>query len=202
MTARPPGRSTRRISRSTVRLPSSSKYPNAVNQSRTASKLAPSHGSARMSPSTYSTSTARAAAPSPARAGGRGAARAAKNRCRTHGYESCTAPARIPRDRRPPGGGAGRGRRKPPGYPARVSAVPYRATFVRLLGFLRPYRRGLAVSIVLAVGSQACQIALIWVTGQRVIDQALLHHDHHQLWLSVAAIAGLGLLSALFMAGR
>ena len=27
-----------------------------------------------------------------------------------------------------------------------MSAVPYRATFVRLLGFLRPYRIGLAVS--------------------------------------------------------
>jgi hypothetical protein len=45
-----------------------------------------------------------------------------------------------------------------------VSAAPYRATFVRLLGFLRPYRVGLVVSIVLAVGSQAAQIALVWVT--------------------------------------
>jgi hypothetical protein len=60
-----------------------------------------------------------------------------------------------------------------------VSAVPYRATFVRLLGFLRPYRMGLVVSIVLAVGSQAPQIALVWVTGRGVIDAALLHRNAH-----------------------
>src|ERR1019366_7928768 len=70
------------------------------------------------------------------------------------------------------------------GYPARVSAVPYRATFVRLLGFLRPYRVGLVVSIVLAVGSQAAQIALVWITGRDVIDKALIHRDTHRLWVS------------------
>ena len=68
-----------------------------------------------------------------------------------------------------------------------MSAVPYRATFVRLLGFLKPYRVGLIVSIVLAVGSQAAQIALVWVTGRDVIDQALVHHDTHRLWISVVA---------------
>ena len=44
------------------------------------------------------------------------------------------------------------------------------STFNRLIGFLRPYRRGLIVSIVLAVGSQAAGIALIWVTGRGVIE--------------------------------
>jgi ATP-binding cassette, subfamily B, bacterial len=83
-----------------------------------------------------------------------------------------------------------------------VSAVPYRRTFARLLAFLRPYRRGLAISIVLAVASQAAQIALIWVTGRDVIDRALRHHDSHLLWLYVAAIAGLGLASAALMLGR
>jgi ATP-binding cassette subfamily B protein len=83
-----------------------------------------------------------------------------------------------------------------------VSAVPYRATFVRLLGFLRPYRRGLAVSIVLAVGSQAAQIALVWVTGRDVIDRALVHHDARRLWIFVAAIVGLGLARAILMLGR
>src|SRR5581483_4912342 len=78
----------------------------------------------------------------------------------------------------------------------------YRATFFRLLGFLRPYRRGLAVSVVLAVGSQAAQIALIWVTGRNVIDKALVHHDTHRLWLSVGVIAALGLTSAVLMLGR
>jgi ATP-binding cassette subfamily B protein len=83
-----------------------------------------------------------------------------------------------------------------------VSAVPYRATFVRLLGFLRPYRLGLLLSIVLAVGSQAAQIALVWVTGRDVIDRAILKHDTHRLWLSVAAILVLGVVRAALMAGR
>jgi ATP-binding cassette, subfamily B, bacterial len=83
-----------------------------------------------------------------------------------------------------------------------VSAVPYRSTFLRLLGFLRPYRTGLVVSIILAVGSQAAQIALVWVTGRDVIDGALLRHDSHRLWISVLAIVGLGLVRAALMAGR
>ncbi len=83
-----------------------------------------------------------------------------------------------------------------------MSAVPYRATFVRLLGFLRPYRVGLLVSIVLAVGSQAAQIALVWLTGRGVIDQALIRHDTHRLWVVVGLIAVIGLVRAALMAGR
>ena len=48
-----------------------------------------------------------------------------------------------------------------------MERAPYRSTFTRLLGFLRPYRVSLVVSIVLAAGSQAAQIALIWVTAAR-----------------------------------
>jgi ATP-binding cassette, subfamily B, bacterial len=83
-----------------------------------------------------------------------------------------------------------------------VSAAPYRLTFARLLSFLQPYRRSLAISVVLAVGSQAAQIALVWVTGRNVIDQALLHRDSHQLWLYVGLIAALGLVSSGLMLGR
>src|SRR5881392_884710 len=83
-----------------------------------------------------------------------------------------------------------------------MSAVPYRRTFARLLSFLRPYKRGLVISIVLAVGSQACQIALIWVTGKNVIDGALENHDTHQLWLYVGAIVALGFVSAALMSAR
>jgi len=85
---------------------------------------------------------------------------------------------------------------------AATPEVPFRRTFARLLGFLRPYRRGVAISIVLAVGSQACQVALIWVTGKDAIDGALRHHDHHRLWIDVGLIAGLGALSGAFMLGR
>ena len=83
-----------------------------------------------------------------------------------------------------------------------MSAVPYRSTFFRLLGFLRPYRTGLIVSIFLAVGSQAAQIALVWVTGRDVIDGALLQHDAGRLRWSVAAIVGLGLIRAILMTAR
>jgi len=82
-----------------------------------------------------------------------------------------------------------------------VSAVPYRHTFVRLLGFLRPYKVSLTVSIVLAVGSQVAQIALVWVT-KNVIDEALRPHDTHKLWVYVWTIVGLGLARAVLMAGR
>jgi ABC-type multidrug transport system fused ATPase/permease subunit len=82
-----------------------------------------------------------------------------------------------------------------------MAAVPYRSTFVRLLGFLRPYRVSLVVSIVLAVGSQAAQIALIWVT-KRVVDQAIRPRDSHELWIFVWTIVGLGALKAALMVGR
>jgi ATP-binding cassette subfamily B protein len=83
-----------------------------------------------------------------------------------------------------------------------VSAVPYRRTFGRLLSFLRPYRRGLVISIFLAIGSQACQIALIWVTGKNVVDGALENHDTRKLWVYVAAIVVLGIVSAALMSAR
>jgi ABC-type multidrug transport system fused ATPase/permease subunit len=83
-----------------------------------------------------------------------------------------------------------------------VSAVPYRRTFARLLSFLRPYRRGLILSIVLAVGSQAAQIALILVTGRNVIDGVLVSHETSQLWLYVGVIVALGFVSAALMSGR
>jgi ABC-type multidrug transport system fused ATPase/permease subunit len=77
----------------------------------------------------------------------------------------------------------------------------YRATFFRLLGFLRPYKVSLAVSTVLAIGSQLSGIAVIAVTG-RVVDRALRPHDRHALWVLVATIVGLGALKAILMGGR
>jgi ATP-binding cassette subfamily B protein len=77
-----------------------------------------------------------------------------------------------------------------------------RTTFFRLLGFLKPYRAGLAVSCLLAIGSQAAQIALVWVTGKDVIDEALLNHNTTVLWEAVAAIVVLGIIRAVLMVGR
>jgi ABC-type multidrug transport system fused ATPase/permease subunit len=77
----------------------------------------------------------------------------------------------------------------------------YRHTFARLLGFLKPYKAGVAVSIVLAVASQAAAIALVWAT-KAVIDDALTPRDTEKLWLFVGAIVGVGLIRALLMGGR
>jgi len=77
----------------------------------------------------------------------------------------------------------------------------YRDTFARLLGFLHPYRLSLVISIVLAVGSQVAQLALIWIT-KHVIDDALGPHDRHKLWIFVGAIVALGLARAVLMAAR
>jgi ABC-type multidrug transport system fused ATPase/permease subunit len=76
-----------------------------------------------------------------------------------------------------------------------------RDTFARLLGFLRPYKFSLIVSIVLAVGSQAAGIALIWIT-KNVIDDALAPHDEGKLWQYVGAIVALGAVRAVLMAAR
>ncbi|MFL6029506.1 MAG: ABC transporter ATP-binding protein [Gaiellaceae bacterium] len=77
----------------------------------------------------------------------------------------------------------------------------YRHTFARLLGFLRPYKVSLVVSILLAVGSQAAAIVVIWLT-KHVIDNALTPRDSHKLWLYVWALVALGLVRALLMGGR
>ena len=84
----------------------------------------------------------------------------------------------------------------------RLSDVPpYRHTFARLLGFLRPYRGSLIVSIVLAVASQAAAIALIWLT-KHVIDGPLAQRDRQQLWLYVGAVVLCGILRASLMSAR
>jgi hypothetical protein len=53
-----------------------------------------------------------------------------------------------------------------------ASSPPFRRTFLRLIGFLRPYRRSLALSILLAVGSQAAGMSIPWLIGD-VIDDAI-----------------------------
>ena len=81
------------------------------------------------------------------------------------------------------------------------SGTPYRATFARLLGFLRPYKISLVVSTILAVASQGVQIALVWVTAH-AIDDAISPRDAGKLWIFVWAVVGLGALRAIFMAAR
>src|SRR6266852_350590 len=82
-----------------------------------------------------------------------------------------------------------------------MATVPYRRTFVRLLGFLRPYKWSLAVSIVLAVLSQAGQFGAAFLTGAG-LAKAVNGHDKASLRLIVLAVILVGLARAIFMVGR
>ena len=81
-----------------------------------------------------------------------------------------------------------------------VETPRYRTTFVRLIGFLRPYKLSMGISIVLAVGSQAAGIAGTFLAGS--VADALHHHEQHLLPWLVAAILALGVVRAGTMAGR
>jgi ATP-binding cassette, subfamily B, bacterial len=76
----------------------------------------------------------------------------------------------------------------------------YRTTFLRLLGFLRPYRWSLLVSIVLAVGQQAAALVAVYLTGS-VAGTLVQDEEQALVWLVVAILA-LGLARALMMSGR
>jgi ABC-type multidrug transport system fused ATPase/permease subunit len=78
---------------------------------------------------------------------------------------------------------------------------PYRETFVRLLGFLKPYKWSLIVSIVLAVGSQAAAMGIAYLTATG-LQQALTAKSRHALFTVAALVLAVGAARALFMAGR
>jgi ABC-type multidrug transport system fused ATPase/permease subunit len=78
---------------------------------------------------------------------------------------------------------------------------PYVRTFVRLLGFLRPYRWSLGVSIVLAVASQGAAVAIAFLTGD-ALESAVDAQSRSQLWTIALAILLVGAARAVFMAGR
>jgi ABC-type multidrug transport system fused ATPase/permease subunit len=83
-----------------------------------------------------------------------------------------------------------------------VAETPkYRHTFVRLLGFLKPYKWSLAVSIVLAVASQVAAIASAWLTGA-ALEHVIESESRAGLRNLVLAVLLVGLARALFMVGR
>ena len=63
--------------------------------------------------------------------------------------------------------------------------------FRRLLGFLAPYRRGVAAAFLLSWGAMVATVAIPYMTG-RAID-AVRHHNRHELvtWAALIAAAGL-----------
>ena len=77
----------------------------------------------------------------------------------------------------------------------------YRTTFFRLLGFLKPYKWSLAVSIVLAVGSQAAAIVAAYLTGD-ALAHVIESEDRGHLGMLVVAILAIGIARSILMAGR
>ncbi len=80
-------------------------------------------------------------------------------------------------------------------------APTHRETFGRLLGFLRPYKWSLAVSSVLAIGSQLLAIAITFVI-RGAINGPITDGTTSGLWLVVGLVLLLGAVKALLMAGR
>src|SRR5687768_54124 len=78
---------------------------------------------------------------------------------------------------------------------------PYRQTFVRLLGFLKPYKWSLIVSILLAVGSQAAAVLIAFLTGTG-LEKAITADAHSDLYQIAALVLAVGTARAIFMAGR
>ncbi len=76
-----------------------------------------------------------------------------------------------------------------------------RRTFVRLLGFLRPYRGSLAVSSVLAILSQIATILAVVLVGV-VINELDGARDTRMLVLEIGAVVVLGLVKGALMYGR
>ncbi|HYY21593.1 MAG TPA: ABC transporter ATP-binding protein [Thermoleophilaceae bacterium] len=72
-------------------------------------------------------------------------------------------------------------------------------TFLRLLNFLRPYRRGVAVSLALAAAAMAMGVLIPYLVGRTVDD---IRHGGPSLWPLAIAILATGLLRLVFSVVR
>ena len=73
------------------------------------------------------------------------------------------------------------------------------STFWRLLGFLRPYRRGVLGSFALAAAAMGAGVLIPYLIGRTVDD---IRGDGADLWPLAVAVAGAGLLRLLFSVVR
>jgi ABC-type multidrug transport system fused ATPase/permease subunit len=78
--------------------------------------------------------------------------------------------------------------------------VSNRRTFVRLLGFLQPYKLSLAASLLLAFAAQAGTLSFPWLTGSVV--GAVKHGERHRLPLLIGLVVAIGVAKALATLGR
>ncbi len=74
------------------------------------------------------------------------------------------------------------------------------STFRRLLGFLRPYRKGVIWSFVLAFGALGGTVLIPYLTGLAI--NAIGAHRHHELVLLAIAIGAAGLVRLVLSAMR
>src|SRR6266404_6548708 len=82
-----------------------------------------------------------------------------------------------------------------------VTAPPRnRSTFVRLLGFLRPYKLSLTISVFLAFASQAGALSFPWLT--RDVVKAIQANKRHELPLLLGIVLAVGVAKALSTFGR
>jgi ABC-type multidrug transport system fused ATPase/permease subunit len=72
-------------------------------------------------------------------------------------------------------------------------------TFWRLLGFLRPYRRGVLVSFVLAAAAMGVGVLIPYLVGRTVDD---IRGGGVELWPLALAVAGAGVLRLAFSVAR
>ncbi len=73
-------------------------------------------------------------------------------------------------------------------------------TFARLLGFLRPHRRGVIVSFLFAATAMGAGVSIPWLTGQAI--GAISDGDRHALVWFALAIAGAGVARLGLSVGR
>src|ERR687898_360393 len=72
-------------------------------------------------------------------------------------------------------------------------------TFWRLLGFLRPYRRGVTLSFVLAAAAMGVSVLVPYLVGRTVDD---IGREGANLWPLALAVAGAGVLRLGFSVAR
>jgi ATP-binding cassette subfamily B protein len=73
-------------------------------------------------------------------------------------------------------------------------------TFARLLGFLRPHRRGVTVSFLFAAAAMGAGVAIPWLTGQAI--GAITNGDRSRLILFAALVAVAGCARLGLSVGR
>jgi ATP-binding cassette subfamily B protein len=73
-------------------------------------------------------------------------------------------------------------------------------TFVRLLGFLRPYRTAVTVSVFLAFAAQIGALSFPWVTGSVV--EAVKNDQRDRLPWLIGIVVAIGIAKALATVGR